>query len=311
MAKRFVPLRKLASVVACTATFLAFSAAHSADSKEESARLQHAEKFVMDTSEKAITILKGDDNGQFKLKALFRSNFDYELMGRYAMGRYWERANPSQQAEYNELFAAYVPNGYVDQLKAYNNAAISLVSSKLLGGDDSVVTTKLAPKTGDALIFDWRVRAGGDEQKVIDLVVGGVSYLKTLREQFTAIAARKGVDGLLELLRKHANAKTADAGNELQQLAGKLRTTPAIAPSSKLALKLKIDALVQDLGRHHEGERNFGMVELKTRFDALVRHTVALLRSEDPALAAELASLHQPLWWSLSDPVQFTELAVH
>lgn len=308
MANRFISLRQLAGAVACTATLFIFSTAHS---KEESARLLDAEKFVMETSEKAITILKGEDNGQSKLRALFRSNFDYELMGRYAMGRYWERANSSQQAEYNELFAAYVPNGYVDQLKAYNDAAISLVGSKPLGEEDSVVTTKLAPKKGDAMVFDWRVRAGDNNQKVIDLVVGGVSYLKTLREQFTAIAARKGVDGLLELLRKHAGAKAADAGSELQMLAGKLRTTPAIAPSSKLALKLKIDALVQDLGRHHDGERNFGIVELKSRFDALVRHTVALLRSEDPALAAELASLRRPLWWSLSDPAQFTELAVH
>jgi len=232
-------------------------------------------------------------------------------MGRYALGRYWERTDSSQQVEYRELFAAYVPNGYVNQLKTYTGAAISLVGSKPLNATDSVVTTKLAPHTGDAMVFDWRIRVRQDEHKVIDLVVGGVSYLKTLREQFTAIVARKGVGGLLDFLRKHATAKAANSSNEFRYIASKLRTTPAIDPPSKLVLRLKMDALVQDLGRHHDGERSFGMFELKLRYDALVRHTVALLQLKDPVLAAELKSLHTPLWWSLSNPDQFTELAVH
>ena len=95
-------------------------------------------------------------------------------MGRYALGRYWERTDSSQQVEYRELFAAYVPNGYVNQLKTYTGAAISLVGSKPLNATDSVVTTKLAPHTGDAMVFDWRIRVRQDEHKVIDLVVGGV-----------------------------------------------------------------------------------------------------------------------------------------
>ena len=59
MANRLIPFRKLAGTVACAATLMAFSTAHSASPKETPGQLQNAEKFVMETSKKAILILQG------------------------------------------------------------------------------------------------------------------------------------------------------------------------------------------------------------------------------------------------------------
>jgi phospholipid transport system substrate-binding protein len=302
--------RKIIGAAALIAGSVFGSTTQAAETPKAPKTISTAANFVLDTGQQAISILSSGEKDEFKLKRLFRSRFDYELMGRYALGRYWEKADTDQQIEYSDLFAEYVPNGYMGQLKEYRGAKIALVKSLSITEFDSLVTTKLAPITGDAMIFDWRVRAQERQFKVIDLVVGGVSYLKLLRQQFTAIAGRNGIEGLLKLLRKHAAANAAQAGNKFRDLAARIGATEAINVSEKISLKSKVDALVQDLGRHHDGEGQFDIESLKQRFDSLFRNTVAMLEGRDPSLAAEIASMHPSLWRALKDPKHFVVVAM-
>ncbi len=284
--------------------------AFAASETPQSETLAIAESFILDTSRMAISKLKNGKDDRFALKQLFRSRFDYKLMGRYALGRYWEKANSNQKNEYHDLFAEYVPNGYMGQLKDYSGADIALVKSRSLRGGDSIVTTALAPKGGDTMVFDWRVRTDKEHSKVIDIVVGGVSYLKMLRQQFTAIAASQGIEGLLALLRKHAAANAATTGKQFRDLADKLRTTDAIDTATKFSLKTEVDDLVADLGRHHDGVREYDLESLKQRFDRLVFGVVAMLKTGDPSLAADMASMRPALWQALKDPKHFVVVAL-
>ncbi len=301
---------KMLGIAAFIAGSIIGSVTEAADTKTGQPKLSLAENFVLDTGQQAISILEKDEKHHFELKRLFRKRFDYKLMGRYAMGRYWQKADAKQQSEYNLLFAEYVPNGYMGQMKEFRGADIALVKSRSISNDDTIITTSLAPKSGDTMTFDWRVRAQSEQFKVIDLVVGGVSYLKMLRQQFTSIAARGGVEGLLNLLRKHAKAKAADTGEEFRALADRLRSTDAIGFTTKVSLKSKVDALVTDLSRHHEGESDSDIDSLKQRFDKLIRSAINMLRDGDPSLAEDMASIHPTLWRALKDPEEFVVVAM-
>ncbi len=211
-----------------------FGSANAAD--DEGVPIE-VENFVLETGQKVISILQqGDDHG-LVLKQLFRASFDYKLMGRFALGPFWKKADPKQIIEYNELFAAYVPNGYVGRLSNYRDADFALVRSRSLNGSDTVVTTRLAPKNGDALALDWRVRENAHKYKVIDLIVGRVSYLKTLRQEFTSIAARIGIEGLLNLLRQHAVSNGAAVKESSRSLAARRSIAAAIVSTTTSAYR--------------------------------------------------------------------------
>lgn len=200
-----------------------------ADDDQTDSAPKAAVNFVLETGQKVISVAKQGDDHHIELKQLFQNRFDYKLMGRFAMGRFWKKADLEQKTEYNDLFAAYVPNGYVGRLSEYRDAGFELIKSRKLGGADSIVTTRLTPKEGDAITFDWRVRDQGSRYKVIDLMVGSVSYLKTLRQEFTTVAARSGIEGLLELLRQHAAANAPNAAPNPQSSATPLHDSPVVA----------------------------------------------------------------------------------
>ena len=127
---------------------------------------------------------------------------------------------------------------------------------------------------------------------------------------FTAIATRSGVDGLLDVMRKHAVENAANTGSAVQTLAAKLRGSDAIDVATKFSLKGKVDRPVTDLERHHDGEADEDIGSLKQRFDRLIGTVVALLAGRDPALATDIAAMRQPLWQALKDPEQFLVVAM-
>tara|TARA_R110001606_G_scaffold118060_1_gene248227 strand:- start:974 stop:1900 length:927 start_codon:yes stop_codon:yes gene_type:complete len=302
--------RSVRNLMVAAAVVTGFAFAPLTQAAEGPDTLSKAEAFVLSTSEQAVSMLDTGDRGNAELKQLFRNRFDHELMGRFALGGYWQKADAVQQSEYRSLFADYVPNNSMEQLKGYRGASIVVISSRLVEDGDSMVMTSVAPQNGEKVVFGWRIRAYQQGYKIIDIVSGGASYLTTLRQQFTAIASRNGIDGLLELLRKQSAAQAADAGGEFDDLAANLRATAAISPMSKLDLKRRTDALVSEISLYHDGARQYDISRLKSQFDALIQHVVTLLQLGDPSLAAAIEGQRNALWSSLSDPEQFAVVAM-
>ena len=296
-------VRKLTGTIAVLSGLLMVPAAQAATPDA----LSRAADFVLETSREAVAVINTDANGRAKLKSLFMARFDHELMGRYAMGAYWPKASDAQQREFRLLFAEYVPAGYADQLAAYHKAEIAVIRSETVKDGDAMISTRVMTPSGEESVLHWRVRSKVAQHKVIDIVAGGVSYLSMLRTEFTAYTAKNGIDGMLDMLRTRTAAK---ASSDIDGIAAKMRATGAIGMSSKLAIKRKIDTLVDDLGRYHGGEAQLQITSLKTRFDSLIQSVVSLLQSGDPSLAAEIELLHTPLWGKLSDPRQFAVVAM-
>ena len=57
----------------------------------------------------------------------------------------------------------------------------------------------------------WRVRAGKDGVRIIDILVEGISMAVTQRDQFSAVVRRNGFEGLLEVLRARTDKMPATA----------------------------------------------------------------------------------------------------
>jgi hypothetical protein len=94
-------------------------------------------------------------------------------------------------------------------------------------------------------------------------------------------------------------------GLDLGDLERRLRRTDALGIFAKLALKERLDSLIQDFALFHEGRRDTNRQDLKARFDGLLTDTAAMLRKGDPALSATIEAAHRGLWTVVSDPGKF------
>ncbi len=74
------------------------------------------------------------------------------------------------------------------------------------------VRTRIVQEDNAPLRCDWRVRTIGEDYKVIDVVVEGVSMLATQRSEYSAVLRRHGPEGLIEALQMRLTKFPASSG---------------------------------------------------------------------------------------------------
>jgi phospholipid transport system substrate-binding protein len=169
---------------------------------------QAAFQFVQKTTDRGLAFLantkltKAQKSNEFR--KLLESSFDLDTIGRFALGRYWHEANPSQRAEYSKLFRTMVVNVYTNRFDEYKGQKVEVKSFRSIGNNDTLVTSFImAPTGGDPVQVDWRVRNRGGSHKIVDVIVAGVSMSVTQRSDFASVIQQGGgdIEALLTKLR--------------------------------------------------------------------------------------------------------------
>jgi phospholipid transport system substrate-binding protein len=147
------------------------------------------------------------------LAALLETRTDVALIGRLALGRYWNRLPEQERADYQELFRAVVIRSMARRLNTYAEDAKSpleerfqIVGSAAVGDSDVLVRSKVFPSRGQPLNLDWRLRETDAGPVIIDLIIEGASLLVSQRSEFAAVIERADVAGLLAELRARAKS---------------------------------------------------------------------------------------------------------
>ncbi len=165
-------------------------------------------QFIQSLAEEAIEVLQSKDatlaERQTRFHALLKERFAVRTIGRFVLGRYWRRTTPEQQREYFELFADWIAKTYAVRFGGYTDERFDITGTRTNPGDGDVfVGTRIAkPESSVAYQANWRVRRINGSFKIIDVEVEGFSMAKTQRDEFSNVARRKGIDGLLKILRE-------------------------------------------------------------------------------------------------------------
>ena len=133
-----------------------------------------------------------------RILGLVEHRFDFEAMARRALGAGWRRLDDDRKARFVELFTRLLETSYMRKIERYSGEKILYGEYRLRGGKAVVETFLVKDAIKTPVIY--RLRRQGDDWRVYDVVIEGVSLVANYRTQFASILRKEGIDRLLERL---------------------------------------------------------------------------------------------------------------
>jgi len=142
-----------------------------------------------------------------KLEALVGNvllpNFDTEYSARLVLGQYWKTATEEQRKRFVEAF-------YHSLLRNYGAALIDFTGDRFIvlpyKGDandtTATVRTEVKKATGEKVPVNFSLRKTPEGWKAWDVVIEGISYVKSFRTDFASEIQQKGLDDVISRLEK-------------------------------------------------------------------------------------------------------------
>ena len=147
-------------------------------------------------------IVAGDEA---KIGALVRSkilpHFDFARATAIAVGPQWRRATAQQRDALTTEFEALLVRTYSGALASYRHQTIVVLPVHMAPADTEVTVRSQIRQSGSAPIaIDYTMAREGDDWKVFDIAVDGMSLIENYRESFSQIIDQQGIDGLIGTL---------------------------------------------------------------------------------------------------------------
>jgi phospholipid transport system substrate-binding protein len=174
-----------------------------------------ASKFIRSLGDQAIRVMQSQqmplDAREAQFRKLLAEGFDIDFISQFALGRAWQTATPDQRSSYRQLFGEYILKVYSSRFGGYSGETLTIVSERSAGQQDTVVATRIDRPGAPPIQAEWRVRLAGNNYKIIDVMVEGISMAATQRSEFAAVVKRDGLDGLINMLDLRASKISATA----------------------------------------------------------------------------------------------------
>ena len=166
-----------------------------------------AEDAVKETTQEVLARLQAD---QDKLKShpehietivreLIVPHFDFEIMSRLVLYKYWLTISNSNKACFTTGFRNLLVGRYADIFLGYADKEIIYKPEDSVVEKGYVSVRQIISRPGiEPFYVDYPMRPEGNEWKVVDIVVDGVSMLKSYRATFKRDIQKQGLDSFIE-----------------------------------------------------------------------------------------------------------------
>jgi phospholipid transport system substrate-binding protein len=216
MNRKLIPLFVAGTLLAAAPGLAPVQAAPQAAS---SARAASPSKMVLDNSERILSTLESRRAEFTKNPAAlrqfvsseFNSMFDRDYAARQVLGRHGRGASDADIKAFGDALADNLMQRYGSSLLSFNTKLRVRVTSEtpLPRGLGVKVASEMLRSDGDAIPVDYLMRQSGGQWKVFDVMVEGVSFVQTFRQQFDQELQHKSIAQVAAELRKgqlNANA---------------------------------------------------------------------------------------------------------
>jgi phospholipid transport system substrate-binding protein len=139
--------------------------------------------------------------------------FDTDYAAQLVLGQYWRNATDEQRRRFVSAF-------YHSMLRTYSAALAGFTGDRLkvlpYTGDaatarTATVRTQVRKSDGGLIGVNYTLRRTDQGWKAWDVVIEGISYVKSFRDDYGAEVQRNGLDALIARLEAQATAPAAKA----------------------------------------------------------------------------------------------------
>ncbi len=139
-------------------------------------------------------------------------HFDSEYAARLVLGQTWRTATPEQRKRFVDAF-------YHSLLRNYGNALLNFTADRFVilpyrgdpGETTATVRTEVKKSSGEKVPVNFSLRKTDDGWKAWDVVIEGISYVKSFRTDFASEVQQQGLDELIARLEKENQGREGGA----------------------------------------------------------------------------------------------------
>jgi phospholipid transport system substrate-binding protein len=167
-------------------------------------------QLVANVSDQVIQALKKDPdlaqrrpNGVSELlNRIVAPHFDFDATATLVLGRYWRDASLQQRQLFIQAFRTHLVQLCAVSLAKYKDQKIEYKPASAAAGADGVVVvqTEVQQQAGSPIPVDYRLHRKGNDWKVYDVTVDGVSMVASNRSSFAEEIRQGGIDALTDRL---------------------------------------------------------------------------------------------------------------
>jgi phospholipid transport system substrate-binding protein len=135
-------------------------------------------------------------------------NFDVDYAARLVLGQAWRNASQEQRQRFIKAF-------YHSLLQNYGNALVNFTANNFTvlpykgdpGDTQATVRTEVKRSDGEKVPVNFVLHKTDQGWKAWDVVIEGISYVKSFKTDFAAEIEQKGLDEVIERLEKGGSVK--------------------------------------------------------------------------------------------------------
>jgi phospholipid transport system substrate-binding protein len=143
---------------------------------------------------------------------LLRPRFDLETSCRLILGQHWKTATPEQRRRFVDAFQGFLMASYGHALLEFTHDTLKVLPAKepVVGSSTSVRTT-MKLTSGRTYQVDFYMRLDDRGWRIVDVLVEGVSYVRSYRGDFGLEIRASSLDALNKRLEDFASSKLSAA----------------------------------------------------------------------------------------------------
>ncbi len=153
-----------------------------------------------------------DPTGLYQLvETTLLPHFDTPYAAQLVLGQHWRTATPEQRKRFVEAFYRSLLYTYGDAMVDFTADRLKVFPTKVAPEDArATVRTEIKRSNGTKVAVNYSMRKVNGAWKAWDVVIDGISYVKSYREDYGAEVQQTGLDAVISRLEaKAASAKSA------------------------------------------------------------------------------------------------------
>ena len=184
----------------------------SVDASGPSQLIESSANILLTGIDKNREQFRKDPTGLYALvEQTLLPNFDTPYAAQLVLGTNWRNATPDQRKRFVDAFYKSLLYTYGDAMIDFTGDRLKVFPTKVTPEDTrATVRTEIKRSNGTKVAVNYTLRKTNGQWKAWDVVIDGISYVKSYREDYGAEVQQKGLDAVIQRLEaKAASAKAA------------------------------------------------------------------------------------------------------